>query len=184
MASNNVLAVVGMPGAGKSLICSYFLKKGYPVLRFGDATDRGLKEQGLPLTEENERAYREKLRQSLGMAAYAIKIEPRINQVLAKASLVILDGLYSFEEYEYLLGKFPILKLLAVYARPEIRYQRLSQRPVRPLAPKEARDRDVAEIVNLNKGGPIAMADYLVTNNLDETALITQLDQVLTDVIG
>jgi len=185
--SNNrvVLAIVGMPGAGKSVACDYLAKKGYSVLRFGDATDQGVKEQGLPLNEENERAFREKLRQELGMAAYAIKIEPRINETLhSGVAIAVLDGLYSWEEYEYLIGKFPELKLLAVYAQPEIRYERLEKRTVRPLSREEARARDVAEIKNLNKGGPIAIADYLVTNNLDEAALIVQLDQVLTDVLG
>ncbi len=178
------MAIVGMPGSGKSVAGGYLAKKGFPVLRFGDATDKGLKEQGLPETEENERAYREKLRQELGMAAYAIKIEPRINQVLATAPLVVLDGLYSWEEYEYLIGKFPELKLLAVYARPEIRYERLAGRPVRPLSRQQARARDMAEIKNLNKGGPIAVADYLVTNNADESSLYGQLDQVLEEVRG
>lgn len=186
MDSNKIiLAIVGMPGAGKSLVSEYLAKKGYPVLRFGDATDKGLKEQGLSLTEDNEKAYREKLRKELGMAAYAIKIEPRIIEAFHPgAEMVILDGLYSFEEYEYLIGKFSGLKLLAVYAQPEIRYERLAGRTVRPLSRDKARARDVAEIKNLNKGGPIAIADYLVTNNQDEAALTTQLDRVLTDVLG
>ena len=40
-------------------------------------------------------------------------------------------------------------------------------------------------LMELGGGGDqIAIADYLVTNNLDEAALIVQLDQVLTDVLG
>ena len=186
MASNSViLAIVGMPGSGKSVAAAYLSKKGYPVLRFGDVTDQGVKEQGLPLTEENEKAFREKLRQELGMAVYAIKIEPRINETLhSGVAIVVLDGLYSWEEYEYLIGKFPGLKLLAVYAQPEIRYERLGKRTVRPLSREEARARDVAEIKNSNKGGPIAIADYLVINNADEPSLYRQLDPVLGEIRG
>ena len=97
-----IIAIVGMPGAGKSISCDFFQKKGYPVLRFGDQTDIGLKEQGLPLTQENEQPYRENLRKELGMAAYAIKIKPRIDKTLETENLVVLDGLYSWEEYLFL----------------------------------------------------------------------------------
>jgi len=43
-----------------------------------------------------------KIRKELGMSAMAIKIKPRINKALKKNSKIILDGLYSWEEYFYL----------------------------------------------------------------------------------
>ncbi len=162
MKKPKLIALVGMPGAGKTEAANFFRLKKIPVLRFGDQTDIGLKELGLPLNEKNERFYREKLRKELGMAAYAIKIEPRIKKV--KSDLIVLDGLMSWEEYTYLLAKFPQLKLLCIYARPEVRYRRLASRKIRPLSYQEARERDIAELENLNKGGPIALADYLIIN--------------------
>lgn len=172
-----------MPGAGKSISCEFFQTKGYPVLRFGEQTDLGLKQQGLALTPQNERRYRENLRQKLGMAAYAVKIKPRIVKALTTSSVVILDGLYSWEEYLYLKSAFPQLYLLAVYAHPAIRYQRLAKRPVRPLTFKQARARDIDELENLNKGGPIALADYLITNNQDKLKLFQKLDNLLINLI-
>jgi dephospho-CoA kinase len=174
-----VIAIVGMPGAGKSISCQHLAKKGYPILRFGDQTDIGLKELGLPFNEANERRYRENLRKELGMAAYAIKIEPRLRQALAQAPIVILDGLYSWEEYLYLKERFPNLYLLCIYARPSIRYQRLAKRKVRPFSLAESRARDIAELENLNKGGPIAIADYLVKNNKQTKKLFAKLDDTL-----
>lgn len=170
-----------MAGAGKSEACAYLASKGYPVLRFGDETDRGLRLQGLSLKEENERVYRENLRKELGMAAYAIKIEPRIRQQLStsKVESIILDGLYSWEEYLYLMPKFPRLKLVCVFARPEVRYERLAKRSVRRLTPEQARARDIAEIEKVHKAGPIAIADYLVDNNGDLDQLHRQLDSLL-----
>jgi dephospho-CoA kinase len=154
-----------MAGSGKSVACDYFKTKGFPVLRFGDQTDLGLKETGLALTPENEQQYRENLRQELGMAAYAIKIEPRIQAALSSGTAcIILDGLYSWEEYLYLKEKLPQLKLLGIYTRPEIRRERLKNRPIRPLTEVEAKARDLAELNNLNKAEPIALADYLVVN--------------------
>lgn len=171
-----LIAIVGMPGAGKSIAADFFRGKGLPVLRFGDQTDIGIKEQGLPLIEVNERKYREDLRAELGMAAMAIKIEPRILSAAKDHSVIVLDGLYSWEEYTYLIKKFSQLQLLCVYAKPETRYDRLSKRPVRPLTRREARSRDIAEIENLNKGGPIAIADYLINNESNDP---NELEQAL-----
>ncbi len=163
-----LIAIVGMPGAGKSLVADFFRKKGIPVLRFGDQTDIGVKELGLPLTEENERTYRESIRKELGMAAMAIKIEPRINKAAKEHRIICLDGLRSWEEYVYLIKPFPQLQLLCVYAPPALRYQRLMQRSVRPLTREEAQSRDIAEIENLHSSGPIAIADYLIVNETND----------------
>ncbi len=179
-----LIALVGMPGAGKSVAASFFRDKGLPVLRFGDQTDIGLKELGLPLTEANERKYREDLRAELGMAAMAIKIEPRIQKALEESNKVVLDGLYSWEEYVHLEKKFPSIELLCIYARPETRYNRLANRVVRSLGRKEAESRDVAEIENLNKGGPIARADYLIINEGTEEEFRFSLTKTVRIALG
>ena len=170
-----LLAIVGMPGAGKSVAANFFRSQGIPVLRFGDQTDIGLKESGLALTEENERTYREQLRLELGMAAMAIKIEPRILAASKTSDMVVLDGLYSWEEYVYLKEKFPNIKLLCIWAPPSFRYERLAVRPVRPLALSQARERDIAEIEHLNKAGPIAIADSCFVNDGDEASFLNKL---------
>jgi dephospho-CoA kinase len=46
-----------------------------------------------------------------------------------------------------------------------LRYERLAKRPFRPLTEEEARSRDYSELEKLDKGGPIAFTDYLVTND-------------------
>ena len=172
-----LIAIVGMPGAGKSVAAQFFKEKGIPVLRFGDQTDIGLKEHGLERNEKNERWYREEIRRELGMAAMAIKIVPRINAVDPKCTVIVLDGLYSWEEYLYLSSVFPNIKLLCIYAGPEVRYKRLAIRKIRPLIREEARSRDIAELENLNKGGPIALADYLIQNESTEANFYNELEK-------
>jgi dephospho-CoA kinase len=54
--------------------------------------------------------------------------------------------------------------VVAVWASPKMRYGRLSKRKVRPLTVEEAASRDIAELENTNKGGPIAMADFTIIN--------------------
>lgn len=174
-----LLAILGMPGSGKSETVSYLKRKGIPFVRFGALTEEELIKARLPVTPENEHAMREKLREEYGMAIYAVKAEPKIRRLLEENSHVAIDGLYSWEEYTYLKEKFPELILLHVFTEPAIRYQRLVSRSVRPFSLKEARKRDIAEIENLHKGGPIAIADCVVTNNTSVADLHKQLDVLL-----
>ncbi len=153
-----------MAGAGKSEVARVFEEMGFKRVRFGDITDEEVEKRRLPLNEANERYIRELLRKEHGMAAYAILNLPRIDAALKEASVVV-DGLYSWEEYlklkEYYKDNF---YLVAVCASPQTRYARLAERAVRPLTTTEAAGRDRAEIENLNKGGPIALADFTVVN--------------------
>lgn len=162
---NKIVALVGMAGAGKSEVSSVFTKNGYYMIHFGDVTQKEIAKRGLAVNEVNERAMREGLRKEYGMAAYAILNKEEIDEAL-KTSNVVIDGLYSWDEYLVMRDYYgKDLIMLAVWTAPKIRYARLGVRPVRPLTPEEAFSRDNAEISNLAKGGPIAMADYMVINN-------------------
>lgn len=180
--TKRILALVGMSGAGKTVVANLLAKHGFPFVRFGDETDKGLEEKGLALTEENERHWRQQLRENLGMAAYAIKAKSRIEEMLRTYNVVVLDGLYSWEEYTFLKKEFPTLELICVFAEPQIRYERLVKRKIRPLSIREARQRDIDEIERLNKGGPIAIADYLLENNGTHEELKGKIDALLQQV--
>ncbi|MDO8657240.1 MAG: AAA family ATPase [Candidatus Levybacteria bacterium] len=175
-----ILAIVGMPGSGKSETTSYLKEKRFQTVRFGQVTDEGVTLLNLPLTPENERMFREKIRRELGMAAYAIKSKSKIENLLKENDVVIIDGLYSWEEYKYLKDEYQNLLLIHVYAEPQIRYKRLAERAIRPIDTKESRKRDIAELEKLNKGGPIAIADYLIENNTDDiNELYQKIDKLL-----
>jgi dephospho-CoA kinase len=82
-----------------------------------------------------------------------------------KLADVVIDGLYSWEEYTLLRTRYgQRFVVVAVHASPETRYERLAKRPIRSLTREEAVSRDVAEIEKTNKGGPIAMADFVIVN--------------------
>ncbi|MGI8419775.1 MAG: AAA family ATPase [Candidatus Levyibacteriota bacterium] len=175
-----IIAIVGMPGAGKSEAAAHLDHIGIPFIRFGQLTDETVAEMGLPLTPQNEIIAREKLRADLGMAAYAIKAKPKIDKLLKEKSVIALDGLYSWEEYAFLREVYPQLILIHVYAEPRVRYSRLAKRKVRPVSPEQSRIRDIDEIEKLNKGGPIAIADYMIENNSGDLAnLQKQVDHLL-----
>jgi len=159
-----VVSIVGMTGAGKSEVARVFEENGFTRIRFGDVTDEEIVKRGLELNEENERYIRELLRKKHGMAAYARLNLPRIDSAL-KHSDVVIDGLYSWEEYTFLKNHFgEDFCVVAVWASPRTRYTRLISRLNRGLTLDEAVSRDRAEIENLDKGGPIAMADFTIIN--------------------
>ena len=159
-----VVAIVGMTGCGKSVAAGYFEDSGYKKIRFGDITDKEIKERGLELTEANERSVREQLRKDYGMEAYAVLNLFCIDLALKQAPVVI-DGLYSWQEYTFLKQYYSQrFCVVAIWASPQTRYTRLAKRNMRPLTAEEAAGRDEAEVLNISKSGPIAMADYTVCN--------------------
>ena len=140
-----------------------------------------MKRRGLPLNEANERQAREALRRKHGPAAYAMLNQPRIAAALKDGGRVVIDGLYSWEEYLLLKARYgAAFKVVAVFASPATRQRRLAGRAVRPLNATEAESRDRAEIENLNKGGPIAVADYTIINEGD----MKDLEQAAENLIG
>lgn len=178
-----LLAVVGMSGAGKSVITDYLEDNQWKKIYFGGITYKLMNEAGIERTEDgkSEKEFREKLRKEHGPECYAKFLEPEIRDSL-KDDNVVLDGLYSWYEYKYLIDKFPDLKLLAVVTDKEIRYQRVAERAERAFDHDAIVYRDLSEIENLFKGGPIAYADYYILNNGTKEEAIERLKKILEEV--
>jgi dephospho-CoA kinase len=192
---HKLICLVGMCGAGKSEVADYLMsKRKYGFVRFGQITLDKVKELGKEPSEELERKIREDLRNRYGMAAFAILNISKFDELLEEGD-VIGDGLYSWEEYLVLKEKYGNnLIVIATYASPKIRYQRLEGRAekhgddknlrFRSFTKAEAIKRDKAEIENLHKAGPIVMADYTLINIKDINFLQKQIDQILSDIYG
>lgn len=178
-----LLAIVGMPGSGKSEATTFFQAHGFSKVRFGDFTDESLQEEGREITPENEQTFREEIRKKEGMDVYAKKAKNQIDTLLKRDENVIIDGLYSWQEFTYLKSEFPDLTLIHIYARPKTRYERLKKRAIRPLTQQEARERDYKEIENLQKGGPIAIADFMVENESNKETLVKNLQALLAQLL-
>ena len=185
---NRLICVVGMTGAGKSIVADEFFKKGFEYLRFGQITLDKIKERKLEINEINERKIREELRKEFGMGAFALLNIPKIDELLKKSNVVV-DGLYSWSEYKILKKRYGnLMYVIAVYAPPKLRYERLKNRKIendknkrfRPLTPKEAKARDFAEIENIEKAGPIAMADFTISNIGTIEDLRRGVDEILS----
>ena len=177
---NKLYAIVGMSGSGKSVITDYLENKGWKKLYFGGITYRLMEEEGIVRTEDgkSEKEFREKLRKIHGPECYAKFLEPDIEKEI-KDNNVVLDGLYSWYEYKYLIERFPNLKLICVVVDKKLRYERVSTRIDRPFDEEAIKYRDTSEIENLFKGGPIAFADYYILNNNTIDDEIKQLEEIL-----
>lgn len=161
---NKLVAIVGMCGSGKSIATLFFESKGYSKIYFGGITYEKMKEENIPYTPENDNKMRVKIRNEYGMGAYAILSLPKIKEQIKKSNVVI-DGLYSWDEYKILKDEFPHIKLIAIVVDKEIRYERLKNRINRNYSIDESIKRDLNEIEKTAKGGPIAYADYFILNN-------------------
>lgn len=176
----DTLALVGMPGAGKTMCAKHLEARGYFQFRFGSIVVNEVKRRGLNIAPENERIVREEFRNNEGMDAIAKRALPLLEEARKEHACIVIDGLYSFSEYKLLEAAFDKrMVVVAIVASRKIRYERLAERPIRPLTPAEAQRRDWQEIENLEKGGPIALADYTLLNDGSPEDLLHKLDQLL-----
>ena len=177
-----LIIFVGMPGSGKSICVEHLKNKGLASVYFGGITIEEVKKRGLDLTPENEKIVREDIRKNQGNDAYAKKIIAEIESLKSNQPIVV-DGLYSWTEYKLFKSTFgDNAVVIAVVAPRNLRHQRLQKRPKRPLNSTEAKDRDYAEIEHLEKGGPIANADYYLSNTEDMPSLLNSLDVLLESI--
>lgn len=179
-----VLAVVGMCGTGKSVTTNYLTSAGgFKSIYFGGFVMEELKRRNLEINSVNEKKVREGLRVEHGTDVMAKLAYDRIVTLLEDGHDVICDGLYSFSEYLFLKEKLGNqLTVLAVHATKSLRYERLGNREVRPLNPTQVDDRDFSEIKNIEKAGPIAIADFHIVNDGNVEELHKKLDDILASI--
>lgn len=179
-----IVAFVGLAGAGKSSAVEYIASKGYPKIYFGGIIYQAMREAGIEVTPESQQVFREEIRAREGKDFVAKRaVEQVRNLIESGQKRILLDGLYTWTEYRILKHEFPgELSVVAIVAPKRLRHRRLATRPERPFTAKEATERDWSEIENLEKGGPIAIADHFIINdgNLDE--LHEKIDVSLKDI--
>lgn len=179
-----IVAFVGLTGSGKSTAVDHLTAKGYPKVYFGGIVLDEVKRRGLELTQENEQPIREELRAKEGKDFVVKRIIAQIYDLIAAGQhRIVADGLYTWTEYKALKHEFPgELTVIAAVTPKHLRKQRMANRPVRPLTSEQVDQRDWAEIENIEKGGPIAIADYYVMNNKGVEPFYEQVDNILKTI--
>lgn len=181
-----IIALVGMPGAGKGTCTTYISEKyGVPVIHFGNMVYEEVQRRGLDNVKD-EKFVREDMRKQDGPAVLAKHVARKAQSEIEKgAQGIVLDGLYSWSEYKYLRSIFgDDLIMIAVAAPRALRYKRVADRKDshRQYTVEQVEERDIAEIENLEKGGPIAFADYTLVNGGTQENLLKQVEEVLEEV--
>jgi dephospho-CoA kinase len=172
-----------MPGAGKSTCVDYLTSKNIPNVYFGGVVVDETKRRYGKVNEELERTVREDMRAKEGKGAVAKRIIVKIDELIAQGRIrIVADGLYSWTEYKMFKERWgDDAIIVAIAASRKTRHARLANRPVRPFTEEEVTAREYAEIENIEKGGPIANADYTLVNNGTPEDLIEQFKRVLVE---
>lgn len=181
-----VIAIVGMPGSGKGTIVDH-LEQNYqlPSVYFGGMVYDEIRARGLDIVMD-ERAVREDMRAQEGPAVLAKRATLKTRELLnGGAAAVILDGLYSWSEDKYLRHEFGDELVTVAAVNPKhVRYERVIARKDahRPYTLGQIQLRDIEEIENIEKGGPIAFADYYLANAKDIDELRSQIDTLMHEL--
>ena len=186
MNEQKVIAFVGMPGSGKGTCTTYLNEKyGWPVVHFGNMFYEEVQRRGLDNVKD-ETFVQKDMREKEGPAVLAKHALRKARTYFDEGlPVVVLDGLYTWPEYKYLdqeLGEN--LTLIAVTAPKKLRRQRVLERKDshRTYTLEQLISREIGEIENIEKGGPIAYADYTIVNNTTPEELVSYLEKILKDL--
>ena len=182
--STKLVAFVGLAGSGKSSAVDYVSQKGYPKIYFGGIIYKAMKAAVIEVTWESQEKFREDIRAREGKDFVVKRAVGEARDLIeAGQKRILLDGVYTWSEYRILKHEFPgELTVIAIVTPKNLRYRRMSKRPERPMQPNEVDQRDWSEIENLEKGGPIAIADYFVQNDGTLENLEKQVDKILEEI--
>lgn len=175
-----------MPGSGKGTCVDYLVSTyDWPSVYFGGMVYEEVERRGLDIVKD-EAFVRLDMRQREGMEVLAKRAADKVVDYKRQGQkVVVLDGLYSWSEYKHLEQSFGAdFIVIAVVAPKSLRHERvISRKDVRrAYTLEQIKKRDVEEIENLEKGGPIANADYVLHNDSTPEELLANLDRLLKEL--
>ena len=162
-----LVAITGMPGSGKDTVRSALEERGFVTVTMRRVVQRMLEEQGVEVDNRNLRELASKLREEGGPAIIAELCVPLVREAMAgEPDGIVIDGVRSYDEVEKFreLLKEELL-LVAVFAPPQLRFERLKNRgetwDMKTWEEFAWRDR---KELGWGLGGAIAMADVTLSN--------------------
>jgi len=151
-----------MPGAGKSTIADGLKPKGYDIINMGNAVREEAKKRNLESTRENLGKLMLELRERNGPGAIAELVKSQIET--STSNVILIDGVRSNDEIQ-VLRKFGTVKLLAIHASTDTRFDFLQKRGRSddPQTKDHFEERDNREL-GVGISNSIALSDYAISN--------------------
>jgi dephospho-CoA kinase len=172
-----VIAISGMPGAGKGVAAEAAKQLGLQVLVLGDVVREETERRGLAPTPNNVGSVMLQLRTEEGPAAVAKRLLPKVEA--SESLTVVIEGIRSLYELNELRSKFRVV-VVAIHASPKSRFQRLLSRN-RSDDPKTwdvFQERDTREL-EVGLGQVIALAEKVLCNEGTILGLQTRFKETI-----
>jgi dephospho-CoA kinase len=157
-----IVAVTGMPGAGKSTAAKALEARGFKRIVMGDVIREETRRRGLEADEKNTAKVMVELREKYGPGAVAEVCLRSLESV--RESVVVVDGIRSYAEVE-VFARRGTVRLLAVTASRDRRFKLLTGRgrSDAPASRASFDERDKREL-SVGVGNAIALADESISN--------------------
>jgi len=157
-----IVAITGMPGAGKSTAAKALEAHGFKRIVMGDVIREETRRRGLEPDEKSTGKVMLELREKYGPGAVAEVCLKKLKAM--KESVVIVDGVRSYAEVE-VFARAGKVKLLAIHASRDRRFKLLSERgrSDAPTSRASFEDRDKREL-SIGVGNAVALADESLSN--------------------
>jgi dephospho-CoA kinase len=158
-----VIGTVGLPGSGKGEAAEVARERGTPVVTMGDVIRQECRDRGLdPAQHHGEIA--QALREENGPAAIAERSLPMIEDALADADTVLVDGLRSGVELDAFRERFgDEFVLVSIEAPFEMRRERIDERGRDDADSESLAERDEREL-GFGMGDAMDRADVTIEN--------------------
>jgi len=162
VASMLIVAITGMPGAGKSTAAQALVEKGWKRVVMGDVIREETRRRGLEPDSKNTGEVMKQLRKERGEAAVAELCLEAIHK--AGSDRVVVDGIRSISEVNA-FRKSAELILIVIHASQSRRFALLKERGRSddPLSYEMFQKREGREL-GVGIGDAIALADEMVSN--------------------
>ncbi len=161
-----LVVTVGMPGSGKDELIGVARSMGLAVLKMGDLVRDETRRRGLAVTNANVARIASEEREKHGPGIWAQRAVPKLIETRS-----LVDGCRSDSEVTVFRHHFGDLFLLAIYASPDTRYDRMASRSRTDDGGnlQEFYDRDRREL-KWGIGNAFTLADGMIVNegSLDE----------------
>jgi dephospho-CoA kinase len=177
--SRAIIAITGMPGAGKGLVSKVAKEIGFPIFVLGDVIREEANAKGISPTQKNLGRLTLEIREKEGEGVVAKRLLSKMKS--EKVKLVIVEGVRSLNEIEEFEKGYKTM-ILGVHTSPEERFQRLVRRKSDdPKKWEEFVERDRREL-KVGIGDVLALSDIMVINESTKEEFKNKIRPILMNL--